>query len=135
MEALEKEIDQISKKYENLAEKLDDTRDIDYINVDDQEYNVPTIIRRWRTGLLNRKQEIIKEDKLKEKRDKYLNDDMKTLATKENIQMKLRGPSNFLAWMENISSLTQRLSESTSDLKILSLIKNSISNKYDLKRS
>ena len=61
-----------------------------------------------------------------------LNDDMKTLAAKENIQIKLRGPLNFLAWMENISSLTQKLPESTFDLKILSLIKNSIGNKYDL---
>ena len=119
IEALEKKLDQISRKYENLAGKLDDTRDIDYIRVDDQEYNVPTIIRRWRTGLLNRKQEIIKEDKLIEKRDKMLNNDMKTLATKENIQIELRSPSNFLAWMENISSLTQKLPESTSDLKIL----------------
>ena len=62
-----------------------------------------------------------------------LNDDMKTLAAMENIQIKLRGPSNFLAWMENISSLTQKLPESTSDLKILSIVKNSIGNKYDLK--
>ena len=61
-----------------------------------------------------------------------LNDDMKILASKENIQIKLRSPSNFLAWMENISSLTQKLPESTPDLKILSIIKNSIGNKYDL---
>ena len=133
IEALEKEIDQIAKKHENLAVKLDNTRDIDYIRVDYQEYNVPTIIRRWKTGLLNRKQEIIKEDKLKDKKDKVLNDDMKTMAAKENIQIKLRGPSNFLAWMENIFSLTQKLPESTSDLKILSIIKNSIRNKYYLR--
>ena len=54
-----------------------------------------------------------------------LNDDIKTLAAKENIQIKLRSPSNFLTWMENISSLTQKLPESTPDLKILSIIKNS----------
>ena len=58
---------------------------------------------------------------------------MKTLASKENTQIKLRGPSNFLAWMEYISSLTQKLPESASDLKILSLIKNSNSNKLDIK--
>ena len=62
-----------------------------------------------------------------------LNDDMKTLSAKENITIKLRGPSNFLAWMENISSITQKLPESTSDLKILSIIKNSIGNRYDQK--
>ena len=45
--------------------------------------------------MLNREQEIIKEDKLKEKKDKMLNDDMKTLSAKENITIKLRGPSNF----------------------------------------
>ena len=38
-----------------------------------------------------------------------------------------------MTWMEQISSLTQKLPEATSDLKILPLIKNSISNKYDLK--
>ena len=58
---------------------------------------------------------------------------MKILASKENIQGKLRGPSNILAWIEHIGSLTQKLPESTSDVKILSPIKNSIINKYDLK--
>ena len=66
-----------------------------------------------------------------------LNDDMKMLASKENIQIKLPRPSNFLGWMENISSLTQKLPESTSDIKILSLIKNSISisNRYKHKEN
>ena len=45
--------------------------------------------------------------------------------------MKLRGPSNFLAWIEHIGSRTQ--TEYTFDLKIMSLIKNSIVNKYYLK--
>ena len=58
---------------------------------------------------------------------------MKTSAAKDNITIKLGGPSNFMAWMENISSITQKLPESTLDLKILSIIKNSIGNKYDLK--
>ena len=57
---------------------------------------------------------------------------MKTSVSKDNIQVKLRGPSKFLAWIEHIGSLTQKLPESTSDLKILSLIKNCIVNKYDL---
>ena len=123
VESMEKEIDQLAKKYEILADKLEDTTEIDYITVEDQEYNVPTVIRRWRTGLLNRKQELLKEERLREKKDKMLNDDMKTLSSKENITIKLRGPSNFLAWMENITSITQKLPESTSDLKILSIIK------------
>ena len=67
------------------------------------------------------------------KDEKALSEDMKSLASNDNIQLRLRGPSNFLAWMEHISSLTQKLPESTSDLKILSLIKNSITNKYNLK--
>ena len=87
-------------------------------------------LRRWITGLINRRQELLKDEKLKEK---MLNEDLKTLVSKENIQIKLRGPSNFLAWMENISSLTQKIPESTPDLKILSLIKNSISNTHDIK--
>ena len=45
--------------------------------------------------MLNRTQEILKENKLKEKKDKMMNDDMKTLAAKENITIKLRGRSNF----------------------------------------
>ena len=58
---------------------------------------------------------------------------MKILVNKDNIQVKLRGPSNFLAWIKHISSLTQKLPEITQDLKILSMIKISIINKYDLK--
>ena len=80
---MEKEIDQLARKYENLVEELDDTKEVDYITVKDQEYNVPTIIRRWRTGLLNQKQEIIKEDQRKEKKDKMKIDNMKTLAAKK----------------------------------------------------
>ena len=96
IEALEKELDQVSRKCENLAERLDDTTEIDNIRVDNQEYDVSNAIRRWRTGLLNRRQELL-EVKLKEKRYKMLNDDMNSLASKENIQIKLRGPSNLLA--------------------------------------
>ena len=59
IESMEKEIDQLARKCENLVDKLDDTTEVDYITVEDQEYNVPTIIRRWRTGLLYRKQKII----------------------------------------------------------------------------
>ena len=69
IESMEKEIDQLARKYENLVEKLDDTTEINYITVEDQEYKVPTIIRRWRTGLLNQKQELMKEEKLREKKD------------------------------------------------------------------
>ena len=75
----------------------------------------------------------MKEESAKEKVGKSLGKDMKTLVSKKNIQVKLRSPSNFLAWIEYIGSLIQKLPESTSDLKILSLIKNSIVNKYDLK--
>ena len=42
---MEKEIDQLARKYENLVDKLDDTTEVDYITVEDQEYNVPTITR------------------------------------------------------------------------------------------
>ena len=68
----------------------------------------------------------------KKKVEKSLSEVMKMLV-KENIQVKLRGPSNFLAWIKHIGSLNQKLTESTSDLKILYLFKNSIVNKYDLK--
>ena len=58
---------------------------------------------------------------------------MKSLVSKENIQVRLLGSSNFLVWMEHINSLTQKLPETASHLKIWSLIRNSITNKYDLK--
>ena len=132
-EALEKGLDQVSRKCENLSEKLDDTAEIDQTRVDEQDYDVSNSLRRWRTALLNRKQELLKDEKLKEKREKMLSEDMKTPASRENIQIKLCGLSNFLTWMENISSLTQKLPESTPYLKILSLIKNSISNTHDIK--
>ena len=89
-------MDQVSRKCENLSEKLDDTAEIDQTRVDEQDYDVSNSLRRWRTALLNRKQELLKDEKLKEKKEKMLNEDMKTLASKENIQIKLPGPSNFL---------------------------------------
>ena len=96
VEALEKELDPVSRKCENIAEKLDDTAEIDYIRVDEQDYDVSNALRRWKSALLNRRQELLKDEKLKEKKEKMLNEDMKTLASKENIQIKLPGPSNFL---------------------------------------
>ena len=54
-------------------------------------------LKRWRTALFNRRQELLKEEKMKEKQEKALGDDLKSLASKENIQVCLRGPSNFLA--------------------------------------
>jgi len=133
VEALEKELDQVSRKSDLLAEKLDDTTEIDVIVADDQEYNVSNALRRWRAALLKRRQALLKDKKMKKKLENLLSEDMKRLASEENIQVQLPGPSNFLSWMEHISSLTQKLPESTSDLKILSLIKNSIRNKYNLK--
>ena len=40
IESMEKEIDQLARKYENLVEKLDDTTEVDYITVEAQQYNV-----------------------------------------------------------------------------------------------
>ena len=53
-----------------------------------------------------------------------MSEDMKTLASKDNIQMKLRKLLNFLAWMAHIEKLMQKLPESASDLKMLSFIEN-----------
>ena len=48
-------------------------------------------------------------------------------------QVKLMGLSNFLACVSYIEKLTQNLPEGTNDLKMLTLIKNSIGNNLDLK--
>ena len=85
METLEKELDQVSRKSDLLAEKLDDTTEIYVIMVDDQEYIVSNALRRWRTALLNRRQELLKDEKTKEKQEKALSEDMKSLVSKENI--------------------------------------------------
>ena len=47
--------------------------------------------------------------------------------------MKLMGLSNLLACVSYIEKLTQNLPEGTNDLKMLTLIKNSIGNNLDLK--
>ena len=60
VEALEKELDQVSRKSDLLAEKLNDTAEVNIIFVDEQEYNVSNALRRWRTALLNRRQELLK---------------------------------------------------------------------------
>ena len=44
--ALEKELVQVSRKSDLLAEKLDDTSEIDVIMVDDQDYTVSNVLRR-----------------------------------------------------------------------------------------
>ena len=69
-EALEKELDQVSRKSENLAEKLDDTAEIDYIRVDEEDYTMSNTLRGWKTELLNRRQELLKDEKLKQKQEK-----------------------------------------------------------------
>ena len=44
VEALEKELDQVSRKSDLLGEKLDDTAEVDAIVVDDQEYNISNVL-------------------------------------------------------------------------------------------
>ena len=73
--------------------------------------------------MLNRK-----EEKKKEKQEKANSEDMKTLVSKDAIQVKLMDPSNFLALVIYIEKLTKNLPEGTNDLKTLSLLKNSIGN-------
>ena len=80
VETLEKELDQVSRKSDLLAEKLDDTTEIDVIIADDQEYNVYNALRR---------QEMLKDVMMKEKQEKALSEDMKSLVSKENIQVCL----------------------------------------------
>ena len=75
-----------------LGEKLNDTDEIDRIRVDEEDYDVSSTLRRRRTALLNCRKELIKEDKLKEKQEKAMSEDMKTLTSKENIQIKLHRP-------------------------------------------
>ena len=81
MEALEK----VSRKSDLLAEKMDDTAEVDVIVVDEQEYSVSNALRRWRTALLNRRQELMKDEEIKKKQEKALSEDMKSLVSKENI--------------------------------------------------
>ena len=67
VEALEKELDQVSRKSDLLAEKLDDTTEIDVIVADAQEYNVSNALRRMRAALFKRRQALLKDKKMKEK--------------------------------------------------------------------
>ena len=76
-EALEKVLGQVSRKSDLLADKLDDTTEIDFIVAHDQECNVSDALRRWRTALLNRRQEFLKIEKIKEKQEKVMSEDMK----------------------------------------------------------
>ena len=77
MEALEKELDQISRKSDFLIDKLDDTAEVDFIVVD-----VSNSLRRWRTDLIKWRQELIRAEKTKEKQEKSLSEDMKSLVSK-----------------------------------------------------
>ena len=61
VEALEKELDQVSRKSDLLAEKLDDTAEVDVIVFADEEHIVSNSLRRWRTALLNKRQELMKD--------------------------------------------------------------------------
>ena len=63
-------MDQVSRKSENLAEKLDDTAEIDYIRVDEEDYTKSNTLRGWKTELLNRRLELLKDEKLKQKQEK-----------------------------------------------------------------
>ena len=74
VEALEKELDQVSRKSDLLAEKLDDTAEVDVIVFADEEHNVSNSLRRWRTALLNKRQELMKDERTKEKAEKSLSE-------------------------------------------------------------
>ena len=56
-------------------------------------YEVSDTLRNWRSALLNRRQELMKDERTKEKAEKSLSEDMKSLVRKENIKVQLRGPS------------------------------------------
>ena len=94
VEAFENELDQVMRKNYLIGEKCEDTEDVEYI---EYELEVSTTLRNWRSVLLNRRQELMKEEHTREKVEKLLIEYMKTLVLKDNIQVKLRGPSNCLA--------------------------------------
>ena len=96
---LEKELDTIVRKFDYLGEKCVDTEDVESIKHNTEDLEVNSVLRRWRASLLNQKQEILKEEKKKEKQEKCLSENIKMMVTKDAIQVKLMGPSNFLAWV------------------------------------
>ena len=98
------------------------TEDVENIRHETENLEVCSVLRRWRASLLNRKQEILKEEKKKEKQEKSLSEDMNMQVTKDKIQVKLMGPSNSLTSMSYIEKLTQNLPDGINNLKILSLV-------------
>ena len=64
---MERELDQVSRKSDHLAEKLDNTAEVDVIVFDDEEYNVSNSLRKLRTALLNKRQELMRDERIKEK--------------------------------------------------------------------
>ena len=102
------------------------------MDIDGEEYEVDNTLINWRSALHNRRQELMKDERTKERSEESQRGHEGYSEQGEHPKC-LRGPSNFLAWIEKISSLTKKLPETTSNLKVLSLIKNSITNRYDLK--
>ena len=64
---MERELDQVSRKRDHLAEKLDNTAEVDVIVFDDEEYNASNSLRKLRTTLLNKRQELMRDERIKEK--------------------------------------------------------------------
>ena len=62
------------KKSDSLAEKCINTEDVEFIHHGTNDLEGSSALRNWRASLLNRKHEIIKEDKKREKQEKSLSE-------------------------------------------------------------
>ena len=91
---------------------------------------VSSVLRIWRASLLTRKLEILKEEKKKEKQEKTNSEDS---GVKGSNPGETDGTKYFFGLGKLYKKNNPKLKERTNDLKMLSLIKISIGNKWDLK--
>ena len=55
------------KKSDLLGEKCENNEDVEYIDYDNNELEVSTTLRNCRSALLNRRQELLRDERTREK--------------------------------------------------------------------
>ena len=127
------ELQELQKNFTKLLGEVEHPEAMTHIEVPgiaspfDSGYAISAWIKKCKSQEenLKKKEEIQKEIQQQEK------EDLKAILAKGAVQIRLLGKSNFLAWLSNMENILKKVPKHCMDLRIVNLLKESISNKND----
>ena len=127
------EVQELQKNYSKLLGEIETSERITNIQVPGipAPMDVGYALSAWIKKCKSQEERMRKKEEEQREMQKQEKEDLKAILAKGAIQIKLLGKSNFLAWLSNMENILKKVPKHCMDLRIVSLLKESIANRND----